>query len=105
MSAEEYLDEYVCNNVGPFEDKFSKENIKELLDDGNIEYDENELDNLLQFVLDIQEQIDDDGRRDLKSELYSTIDSTICDYEFNNLNNEDIASILVQLANSYLNGY
>ena len=102
MSAEEYLDEYVCNNVGPFEDKFSKESIKELLDDGNIKYSEDELDDLLQFVLDMQKQIDDDGRRNLKSDLEEQIEDVIENtYNIENLSNEDIIKVLIKVAYNY----
>ena len=102
MSAEEYLDNYICENIGPFEDKLSKEEIEEILNEENIEYDINELDDLLKFALSVQNEIDEQGKIEVKQDLYQELDDIIMSYE--SLDYLDVGTILVQLANSYLNG-
>jgi len=66
------------------------------------DYIENDLDNLLDFALEIQKSIDFTEKEELINNLVEDLEYYIEDYENSDkLTNDDIGKILVELANSY----
>lgn len=104
MSAEDYLDNYLCENLEPFSEKITKSDIISILDDGNVEYFYEDLDDFLDLALNIQKEIDEYAKDDLMRTFYYDLEDFLDKSEYEELTDDDIARALIKLSNSLLNG-
>lgn len=104
MSAEDYLDNYLCENLEPFSEKITKSDIENILNDGDVEYFYEDLDDFLDLALNIQKEIDENAKDDLMQTFYYDLEDFLDNSEYENLTDTDIAKILIKLSDSLLNG-
>ena len=103
MSTEDYLDNYLCENLEPFSEKITKSDIIDILDDGNVEYFYEDLDDFLDLALNLQKEIDENAKDDLMQTFYYDLEDFLDNSEYENLTDTDIAKVLIRLSNSLLN--
>ena len=102
---EEIFDEFFADSIVAFE-PFDREGVIEILETNNIEYDEEFLKDLLYIIEQFQQEEDQVARNNIRTELEEYLDTELEEYPgVEYLDNTIIASILVSLADSYLNGY
>ena len=103
MSAEDYLDNYLCENLEPFSEEITKSDIENILNDGDVEYFYEDLDDFLDLALNLQKEIDENAKDDLMQTFYYDLEDFLDNSEYENLTDTDIAKVLIRLSNSLLN--
>jgi len=104
MNAEDFIEEYIYQSMYPFDEDLTKEDIEAILENNDIkDYD---LDKVYEKAIECQKELNEEGKKNLITSLRQDIDYYIEDYENSNfLSNDEIGKILVNLANSYFDGY
>lgn len=104
-TVEEIFDEFFSDSIVAFE-PFDREEVIEVLETNNIEYDEEFLKDLLYIIEQFQQEEDQVARNNIRTELEEYLDTELEEYPgVEYLDNTIIASILVSLADSYLSNY
>ena len=83
--------------------EFDTEWIEDYLSDKNIEYDDEDVNKILEGLKESQKEFQQQALSDERESFYQELDQYIEDADIH-LNLTDIGKVLVKLANSYLDG-
>lgn len=106
MTVEELWDQYVADAIYDWDiyQEWTKSDIEQILLDEKVEYQPSDLDALLEYALEMQNEMIEEDKENNVTDLYHVIDDTIADADCSaHLDNDAIGKVLVALACSYFN--
>ena len=107
VKADEIFEEYFQDDITPFESNLSYSDIKNILDENNIKYNDELILYLLDEIKDYKTQLEyeqvSDELKEFIDEIYNVVYERSENYP--HLDKDNIGKALVRIANNYLNEF